>query len=264
MHFFGRKRAVLISAALVAGSLGLGGVALAPSASASMLCYKQTGSSVYSGVTVRNWALVTISSGSCQSHGYITTAARDKTYFQQLNDVANASAEANIDSCNSGGTVCDRGSTPPATSSGTTSSGSRSSGTSTGSNTSSSSSSSSMNTAPAIAASCSSKAGNTTVSHFGKTLKVDCDNFANAPIYAGTTQSTKVVGHIESTKSWYVCYSVHGTNPKLGSGTNNSWLYTYDTDNKVWGWVPATYIKQGDNNKPVPGVPACGSVKKVA
>jgi hypothetical protein len=95
-----------------------------------------------------------------------------------------------------------------------------------------------------------------------------CDSWLRAPIYAQPDRNSQVIGYMYAGRNWYVCQQFNGTpsgaNPPTSSGgqtnRNHWWLYTQGDEvaaqpgRQAWGFVPATYITQGGQEQPVPGV----------
>jgi eukaryotic-like serine/threonine-protein kinase len=64
---------------------------------------------------------------------------------------------------------------------------------------------------------------------------------------------------------WVVCQYRGRANPVVDGNTNTWWLYTQGDQARAnghgytdgWGYLPATAVKQGEQNAQVPGVPVC-------
>ena len=96
--------------------------------------------------------------------------------------------------------------------------------------------------------------------------------------YCGTYEGSAVYGNIAGTDPlddtgylnasdnvWVICQVQGRANPVIQGNTNTWWLYTQGdraVDNTHgysagWGYLPATAVKQGVQNREVPGVPYC-------
>jgi hypothetical protein len=123
-------------------------------------------------------------------------------------------------------------------------------------------------TAEAVARSCSTR-GTYNAPIFGNRPLRWCDNRYWAPVYSLPELSyPHGTGHMKTTRSWFICQDFYGDNPETRNSNgkvnaNNWWLYTKaDTvveGSSKWGWMPATYVLQGANDMPVPGIPYCFS-----
>jgi hypothetical protein len=89
-----------------------------------------------------------------------------------------------------------------------------------------------------------------------------CSTYQDSTVWYGpNTRSNVNSGVLYKGANWFSCQVSGGANPRVGSATNHWWLFTRadriapGTDG--WGWVPATKVSQGANNRPVPGVPTC-------
>ena len=84
--------------------------------------------------------------------------------------------------------------------------------------------------------------------------------------HSGAVQvDRRPTGYLYAGTNWFVCQQRFlQPNPRVGNATNHWWLTTQGDvayGNRPWGpgwgWFPATYIAQGNNEQPVPGVPEC-------
>jgi hypothetical protein len=89
------------------------------------------------------------------------------------------------------------------------------------------------------------------------TLAFYCGNRGGAPLYAGTNTNT-VIGYMDSTTSWFVCYNTGATH----AGGNNVWYYTQgdrsssgQSGRKGWGYMPAVNV--WTDYDPYPNIPHC-------
>jgi hypothetical protein len=86
-----------------------------------------------------------------------------------------------------------------------------------------------------------------------------CPAHRSGNVYA-SPNSTSRTGYLRKGTNWFVCQVRGRPNPAVGAATNNIWLYT-QSDVKIsgtgWGWFPATFITNGSNGQPIPGVPLC-------
>lgn len=66
-------------------------------------------------------------------------------------------------------------------------------------------------------------------------------------------------GTIPQGRNWFVCQWT-GPQKSYRQWTNHWWALT-NSDQGGWGWVPVIYLTGGDDDKPVPGLPTCGSAE---
>ncbi|HEY8202430.1 MAG TPA: protein kinase, partial [Actinomycetota bacterium] len=100
------------------------------------------------------------------------------------------------------------------------------------------------------------------------TLRAYCSTYAGSAVYGNITGSDPLddTGYLNAAETvWVICQAQGRANPVVQGNTNTWWLYTQG-DRAVenthgysagWGWLPATVVKQGLQNKEVPGVPYC-------
>ncbi|WP_131744712.1 hypothetical protein [Frankia sp. Cppng1_Ct_nod] len=97
-----------------------------------------------------------------------------------------------------------------------------------------------------------------------------CSTYVGSPVYGNIDKSfTNPLddsGYMyRSSRVWVVCQVKGRPNPVIQGNTNTWWLYTQGDASRPnafgfkngWGFLPATAVSQGGQNKSVPGVPVC-------
>jgi hypothetical protein len=93
-----------------------------------------------------------------------------------------------------------------------------------------------------------------------------CDVFQDAPAHMATDGSASVVGTLARGRHAMACQELGAENPVTRNRDNTFnhntwWLWTEIPPGQAtgWGWIPATYVKQGGEYQPVPGVDVCSA-----
>lgn len=124
---------------------------------------------------------------------------------------------------------------------------------------------SSASTAP----SCVAKPGNVTDDE-GRTFTTlyHCSTYIGSPVYANPTDNKPLddSGYMNAAADvWVICQRQGRANPVVQGNTNTWWQYTQGDAarsnaygyTRGWGYLPATVMRQGGQNEPIPGVPVC-------
>jgi tRNA A-37 threonylcarbamoyl transferase component Bud32 len=172
----------------------------------------------------------------------------DKTPGMEKESGKKGGGEQSSGSGSSGGS----GSSAPAKSSGGTSGGGTSGGTSGGSSDGGTSGAGSGGTGTSggggggttPAPSCTSRGGG----------KYNCSVWKTADSY--TASGTKV-GVLNAGTNYFYCQQNLGRRETSGRWTNVWWAKTDDDSGNTGVWVSDVYIRGGDNDAPVPGLPVC-------
>ncbi|SNQ50258.1 Serine/threonine protein kinase [Frankia canadensis] len=100
--------------------------------------------------------------------------------------------------------------------------------------------------------------------------RYDCATYVGSALYAnvaaGTTAALDDSGYMNKASTvWAICQVNGRANPVVQGNTNTWWLYTEGDGARAnapgysgaWGYLPATVVKGGGQNEPIPGVPTC-------
>ncbi|MBA2813181.1 hypothetical protein E0500_039190 [Streptomyces sp. KM273126] len=84
--------------------------------------------------------------------------------------------------------------------------------------------------------------------------KYNCQVWTTAESY---TASGTAAGVLNQGTNYFYCQQNLGRRETYGEWTNVWWAKTYDDSGNASVFVSDVYIKGGDNNEPVPGLPVC-------
>ncbi len=84
--------------------------------------------------------------------------------------------------------------------------------------------------------------------------KYNCHTWKEADSYTGGGSRA---GVLHAGTNYFFCQSNLGRRETYGSYTNVWWAKTDDDSGNAGVWVSDVYIKGGDNDRPVPGLPTC-------